>query len=155
MIVHVPQSQGVDGAVGQPGEGTAQIVQLIVGVDGGDEGQTGAALEQPAHEVAPGAVAVDDLIALGAHLVLQLGQHPGEIAAGQHGGVDAQLAGLMDEGTVGEADHGHLNAGGKSLKQGMDVSLGAAGIAAADESDDFHKIQSLRKNKRQKGLVLN
>ena len=65
-VVQHTQGQGVDGAVGDAGEGTAQVVQAVVGVDGGDHGQAGGAPQQSAHHIAPGPMAVENFKALGA-----------------------------------------------------------------------------------------
>ena len=137
-VVQPAQGDGVDGAVGEAGEGAAQVVQPVVGVDGGHHRQTGGAAQQGAHHVAACAVAVDKLIA-------PLPDHPFEsavcaqqIAAGEHHCRDAQFPGLLGKGALQKADHGHLDGAGEVLQQGVDVSLGSAAVAAGNQSDDFH-----------------
>ena len=78
-------------------------------------------------------------------LIPPLPDHPFEgavraqqIAAGEHHCGDAQLPGLLGEGALQEADHGHLDGAGKVLQQGVDVGLGSAAVAAGNQSDDFH-----------------
>ena len=63
-VVQLSQGNGIDGAVGDPGQGAAQVVQPVVTVDGGYRGQSGPLGQEGRHHVASGAVAVDDVKAL-------------------------------------------------------------------------------------------
>ena len=141
-IVQLPQGQGIDGPVGQAGEGTAQIVQPIVAVDGGHGGQAGLFGQEGRHHVAAGAVAVDEVKVLVPDHLGQLLQVGEKVSTGEDLGVDAQGAGLLDKGAFGETDHFYLNAGGQTSQEGMDVGLCPARIAAADQMEYFHGFSS-------------
>ena len=139
-VIQKAQGDGVDGAVGQPGEGAAQVVQPVVGVDRGDHGQAGASSQHGPHQIAPGTVAVDEVVVLGVDQPGQGLEGAQDILSGQDHGADAQLPGLLGEGPLHEADHGHVDGPGQVLKQRVDVGLGAPRIAAGNQMDDFHHM---------------
>ena len=88
-------------------------------------------------------MAVDEFIAAVQNEPFQLPVDPEDVVAGENDGVDAKFPGLLSEGAVGEADHGHIDGPAEVLQQHMDMGLGSACVAAADEMDNFHG--SLRK----------
>ena len=137
MVGDALQRPAVQGAEGEGGQGTAHVVDLGVAVDGGDQGQAGGALEERPHQVAPGTVTVDDVIALLADSGPE-GLEDRRGAAGQHVGFDAQRPGLLGEGPVGEAHHIRLYVFVQPLQKGVDVGFGPAGVPAADQMNDFH-----------------
>ena len=141
-VVQQPQGDGVDGAVAEAGEGAAQVVQTVVGVDGGDHRQPGGPAQQGPHHIAPGPVAVDDLIALLPDHPLEGAVGAQQVAPGEHHGADPQLPGLLGEGALHEAHHGHVNGAGEVLEQGVDMGLGSAAVPAGDQMDDFHRKTS-------------
>ena len=138
MVGDAPEGPGIDDAEGAPGQGAAHVVQLGVGVDGGDHGQAGGLLQKRAHQIAPGSVAVDDVIALPGDFLPQGLQSGQGIAGGNHVHVDAQRPGLLGEGAVGKAHHVRLDVLVQPPEQGVDVGFRPAGVSAADEMDDFH-----------------
>ena len=138
-VVQLPQGPGIDGAEGQMAEGAAHVVQLVVAVDRADHRQPRGTAQQRADHIGPGAVAVDQLVAALADIVRQLAADPEDIvAAADHGG-DAEGAGLVCKGAVPETDQLGGDALIEVLQQTQHVGLGAAGVSAADEMDDFHK----------------
>ena len=137
-VVQMPQGPGVDIAKGQTAEGTAHIVQPVVAVDGADHRQSGGSPEKRAHHVGPGAVAVDQLKAAVSDIGRQFSAEPGDVVALHDLRGDAQAPGLLGEGTVPEADQLGRDGLVQVLQQTEHMGLGAAGVAAADEMDDFH-----------------
>ena len=133
-VVQPTQGQGVDGAVGRPGEGPAHVIQTVVGVYGGHHRQAGGPAEQGAHHVAPGAVAVDDVVPALPNQLFQGGVGPQNVAAGKNHSGDAQGPGLLGKGTLHKADHGDLHAGraAQILQEHVYVGLGAAAVAAGN-----------------------
>ena len=109
-------------------------------MDGGDHRQTSGAAEQGPHHVAPGAVAVDDLIPPLPDEPLEGGKVTEQVFPREYHGGDAQRPGLVGEGALHEGDHGDLHAWstGEALQQSVDMGLGAAAVAAGYEMDDLH-----------------
>ena len=102
-------------------------------MDGGHHRQSGGAAEHGADQVAPGAVAVDDIVVPVDNLFAQDGDGAENIVTGDDLRGDAQLPGLLGEGALGEAHHVGLDVLLQPLEEGMDVGFGAAGVAAADQ----------------------
>ena len=134
----MPERPGIDGPEGEPGEGAAHVVELIVAVDGAHHREAGTAPQEGAHHVGPAAVAVDELVAALFDIRRQLAAEAGDVVAAHDLHRDAEGAGLLGKGTVPEADQ----LGGDGLvevsQQAEDVGLGPAGVAAADEMYGFH-----------------
>ena len=84
----------------------------------------------------PRAVGVDELEALLRYHSPHLAQR-GKEAARADAGLDAELRRLPGEGPVTEADQRYIHAPREVAQQRMDVRLGPAGVAAADEMYDF------------------
>ena len=145
-VVQTPQGPGIDAAEGQAAEGAAHVVQLVVAVDGGDYRQSRGRAQQSPHHVGSGAVAVDDLVAAGLDVVCQFPPQPGDIVAAHDFGGNAHAPGLLGKGAVPEADELGGNGLVKVLQQAQNMGLGAAGVAAADEMDDFHEKRPRFKN---------
>ena len=141
-VVQMPERPGIDGPEGEPGEGAAHVVQLVVAVDGGHHRQACGLPQQGADHIGPAAVAVDQLIPSLPDIGRQL--PPGAedvVAPADHGG-NAHLAGLLGKGAVPEADKLGGDGFVQILQQTQHMGLGPAGIAAADEMDDLHKSAS-------------
>ena len=141
-VVQMPEGPGVDGPEGEPGEGAAHVVQLVVAVDGGHHRQARGAPQQCADHVGPAAVTVDQLIPslpdVGRQLPPQMGN---VVPAADHGG-DPHGPGLLGKGAVPEADQLGGDGFVQILQQTQHMGLGPAGIAAADKVDDLHKSAS-------------
>ena len=58
-VVQLPQSQCIDGTIGQPGEGAPQVVQTVITVYRGHGGEAGPFRQESRHHVAPGPMAVN------------------------------------------------------------------------------------------------
>ena len=141
-VVQMPERPGVDGAEGEPGEGTAHVVQLVVAVDGGHHRQARGLSQQRPDHIGPAAVAVDQLIPSLPDIVRQLPPQMGNVVpAADHGG-DPHGPGLLGKGAVPEADQLGGDGFVQILQQTQHMGLGPAGIAAADEMDDLHKSAS-------------
>ena len=141
-IVQMPERPGIDGPEGEPGEGAAHVVQLVVAVDGGHHRQACGLPQQGADHIGPAAVAVDQLIPSLPDIVRQLPPQVGDVvSAADHGG-DAHGPGLLGKGAVPEADKLGGDGFVQILQQTQHMGLGPAGIAAADEMDDLHKSAS-------------
>ena len=95
--------------------------------------------------VGPGSVTVDDLIAAVPDILRQLFADAENVVPGHNLRGNAQLAGLFGEGTVPEADQLGGNGFVQMLEEAQDVSLGSAGVASADEMDNFHSVPSFEK----------
>ena len=54
--------------------------------------------------------------------------------------MDTKLPGLLGKGAVHKTDHSYVNGPGEVLQQHMNMGLGAAGVASADEMDNFHAL---------------
>ena len=141
-VVQMPEGPCVDGPEGEPGEGAAHVVQLVVTVDGGHHRQACGAPQQGTDHVGPTAVTVDQLIPslpdVGRQLPPQMGN---VVPAADHGG-DPHGPGLLGKGAVPEADQLGGDGFVQILQQTQHMGLGPAGIAAADEMDDLHKSAS-------------
>ena len=141
-VVQMPEGPCVDGPEGEPGEGAAHVVQLVVTVDGGYHRQACGAPQQGTDHVGPTAVTVDQLIPslpdVGRQLPPQMGN---VVPAADHGG-DPHGPGLLGKGAVPEADQLGGDGFVQILQQTQHMGLGPAGIAAADEMDDLHKSAS-------------
>ena len=137
-VIQPPQCEGIDGAVGDAGEGSAQIIQAVVGVDGGDHRQAGGFAQKGAHHIPAGTVTVDEIVAALPDFLLEQAEGAEHIAVGIDLSGDAQLPRLLGEGSLHEADHVHLDGPGQVLEQGEHMGFGAAAVAAADEMNDFH-----------------
>ena len=141
-VVQMPERPGIDGPEGEPGEGAAHVVQLVVAVDGGHHRQASGAPQQRTDHVGPTAVTVDQLIPSLPDIVRQLPPQMGNVVpAADHGG-DPHGPGLLGKGAVPEADQLGGDGFVQILQQTQHMSLGPAGIAAADEMDDLHKSAS-------------
>ena len=141
-VVQMPERPGIDGPEGEPGEGAAHVVQLVVAVDGGHHRQACGLPQQCADHVGPAAVTVDQLIPSLPDIVRQLPPQVGDVvAAADHGG-DPHGPGLLGKGAVPEADQLGGDGFVQILQQTQHMGLGPAGIAAADEMDDLHKSAS-------------
>ena len=145
-VVQPPQGDGVDGAVGDPGERAAQIIQPVVGVDGADHRQAGGLPQQGAHQIAPGAVTVEDLIPPLHDHFFQRVADPQQVVPRQDHRGDTQLPGLLRKGTFHKTHHGYVNGAGEILQQGVDVGLGPAAVSAGNEVHDLHGIKSSKEN---------
>ena len=66
MVVEQPQRNGIDRAVGHAMEGSSEIVEPVVAVHRGDNGDVDPALQNRTDHVCARAMAVDDLKAFGA-----------------------------------------------------------------------------------------
>ena len=141
-VVQMPERPGIDGPEGEPGEGAAHVVQLVVAVDGGHHRQACGLPQQCADHVGPAAVTVDQLIPSLPDIVRQLPPQVGDVvAAADHGG-DPHGPCLLGKGAVPEADQLGGDGFVQILQQTQHMGLGPAGIAAADEMDDLHKSAS-------------
>ena len=141
-VVQMPERPGIDGPEGEPGEGAAHVVQLVVTVDGGHHRQACGLPQQCADHIGPAAVAVDQLIPSLPDVCRQLPPQVGNVVpAADHGG-DAHGPGLLGKGAVPEADQLGGDGFVQILQQTQHMGLGPAGIAAADEMDDLHKSAS-------------
>ncbi|MPN49697.1 hypothetical protein SDC9_197319 [bioreactor metagenome] len=78
-------------------------------MDGGDDWQPGGAFKKGAHEIAPGAVAVDDIIAVFGNHILQSPENPKDIPVLKDQRGYPQLRGFLGEGAMGKADQRHVN----------------------------------------------
>ena len=112
-VVQPPQGKGVDDPIGIFGQGASQIVQAVVGVNGGHCRQSGGAAEKSPHHIAPGAVAVDEIIAAVQNKLLQLPESAENIITGKDDRGDAQLSCLLGKGAVHETDHSHVDVTGQ------------------------------------------
>ena len=83
---------------------------------------------------------MDQVIAAAEDLFLKKLQRADGVFVGDHLGRDAEGLGLLGEGRVDKAHHIHLNVLPKALEQGVNVGFRAAGIAAADQMNDFHAL---------------
>ena len=138
----MPERPGIDGPEGEPGEGAAHVVQLVVAVDGGHHRQARGLSQQRPDHIGPAAVAVDQLIPSLPDIVRQLPPQVGDVvSAADHGG-DPHGPGLLGKGAVPEADQLGGDGFVQILQQTQHMGLGPAGIAAADEMDDLHKSAS-------------
>ena len=145
MIGNPPDADGVDGAVGQPVERAAQVVQPVVAVDRGHHGHRDLPPQQGPQQIGPGAVAVDNLKALVPDHMGQGVHHGKQIALGQHPGIDSHFPGLLGEGSLEEADQPHGLGAAQPLEQAQHMGLGSAHIAAGNEVHDLHGIAPLEK----------
>lgn len=120
MIVKHTQRNGVDRAVGQPVQGSAQIVEPVVGMDGRDNRHLNFPAQDSAGQVRARAVAVDDLKALGA-------DHLRKTANGRLYGrfhddrIDAELPRVFGKLSLAEADEPHLFRFPKTVQQRQHV----------------------------------
>ena len=117
-------------------------------MDGGDHRQTGGLSQQGAHQIAPGAVAVEELIAPLHNHFFQGPANLQQVVPGQDHGGDAQLPGFLGEGAFHKTYHGNVDGMGKILQQGMDVGLGAAAVAAGNEVHDLHGIKTSKEKRK-------
>ena len=140
--VHLAEGLLVDETVGHRGQRPAHVVEPVVAVDGGDRRQTQLLFQHGAHEVCPGAVAVDNLEALFANLPLQTPDCLPE-AALHHLGRDAERPGLLHERSVHEADQKHLVGLCQPGEKGVHMCFCSADVAAGDQMDDFQINHSL------------
>ena len=107
-------------------------------MDGGDYRQPCGLAQQRTDHIGPGAVAVDELIAALPDIGRQLAPDAQDIVtAADHGG-DAQVTGLLGKGAVPEAQQLGVDMLIQVLQQAQHVGLGSAGVAAADQMNDFH-----------------
>ena len=138
-VVEPAQGDLIRDAVGRGGKGTVQIVQAIVAVHGRDHRHVETPPQDRAHEVRLRAVAVHHVVAALADRAAQLAD-AADKAVFQHPGRDAELARPVGKGAGDEADELHLHALVQQIaQQGVDMRSCAAGVAAADEMDDFHR----------------
>ena len=131
------EGEAVHAAEDKARGGPPHIVQLRVAVDGAQEGQAAAA-QHPGHEIAPAAVAVDDVEALLPDQGFQLLRGGREVVARHDPGVDAHAAGVLGKLALHEADHGDADLFAQCRQQAQHMGLGAAHVAAADEGQNFH-----------------
>ena len=102
--VHPPQGHHVGGAVREPRHRPAQVVQAVVAVHRGDHRGPQVLFNQVAHQVAPGAVAVDDVHLLPGQAALQLPQAHHRVAGLYHLNGDAHFRRVLGEIPLAEAE---------------------------------------------------
>jgi hypothetical protein len=138
VVADVTQGHGVDEAIGKPFGQAVQIIEPWVAVDGGDKRNARESAQDEPDEIALRAVRVQQIArpladdAQGAP-DLHREQLPGDAV-----GVDAHGGGFIMEGTVPEADQGHVKIRAQCLDQGQHMAFRAAFVAAADEMDYPH-----------------
>ena len=114
------------------------IVQLIVRVDGGDDGGAGKHLDQHTGQIGLGAVAVDDVGPCLAGILDQPQIVHGDIARVEGLGADAHGGCIFGKFAVAQADQGQVAGLLEARAEGQDVGLGAALVAAAGDMHKFH-----------------
>lgn len=60
-------------------------------------------------------------------------QDPRDVAAGQYHGGNAEIPGLLGEGTLHKTHQGQIHAALQPAQQGENVGLGAAGVTAGNQ----------------------
>ena len=138
--VQPPERELVDRAVGECREGPAHIVQPVIAVDGGNDGNGGAAAQQHPHHIGARAVTVDDLITV----VTDHGENPSangeERTVAQNGGGDPQTPCFLCKFALRKADQVNIFRFIESVQQRQHVRLCTADIAAGDHMDDSHSF---------------
>ena len=137
-VVHPPQGHAVQQPEAHGRQGPAHVVQPPVAVNGAEQGQAGGALQQPGHDVAPAAVAVDEVEAPLLHHPPELRQHGPQVPAVQDRDVDAHVPGRLGEFRLHEAHQLHVDPLPQFPQQPQHVGLCAAHVPAADERQDLH-----------------
>ena len=145
VVIHAAQAELIDVAVERVAHGCAQIVQIRIGVDRGHDGNVQEPLDQNAHHVALGAVAVDDVRAE----ILCLPERQADrmqdavVAAGIHR-VDPHLHAFFGKHAFAEGDQAQVVVLRQFLRQGEDMGFSAADVAAGCKEHDAHKVTRLR-----------
>ena len=138
IIVQVPQGTAVHGADGVPLGGAVHIVQLIVAVHRGDDGDAAEQLDQQAGDVGLGPVTVDDIGLFRPHqpdeAEVIIGHKPGK----QGPGADARRLCRIRKVAAAQAHQGQVIALLQLGAQRQDMGLGAAPVAAAGNVEYFH-----------------
>ncbi len=109
---------------------------------GGDHRGVDELFQQVAHQVAPGAVAVDDINFLPSHLLFQLRQAPNGVAGFNDVNGDAHFLRVGGKISLAEAEELGVNKAVQLLKQVEHMGLGPAGVAAANQMDHSHSHHS-------------
>ena len=134
----MPQGSGVQKADGEPLGQRAEIIQLIVAVDGGDHRGMAEELDQKARNVGLGAVAMDDLRLfppdLSDQAVIIIGNEPGK----KGGGADAGSLGRLRKIAGAQADQLQVVLLLQPGAESKDMGLRAAAVAAAGNMEYFH-----------------
>ena len=129
VIVKHTQRNGIDRAVGQPVQGSAQIVQTIVGMNGRDDRDADLPPQDRACQICARAVAVDDLKALRTdHLRKAADGRADRIL--HHERVDAELPCVLGKFSFAEADEADLLHLSKTVQQRQHMRFRAADVAA-------------------------
>ena len=136
----MPQSDFVDRAVAERSERASHVVQTIIAVDGGNDGNSRAAAQQHSHQVGARTVAVDDLIAVVADHGEDPAAHGKQRAVAQDGGRNPKPPRLLRKRTLCKADQMHIFRFVQTCQQGQHVRFRAADIPAGDHVDDFHSF---------------
>ena len=138
--VKAAQRDLVDVAVGQRGQRAAEIVEPVVAVDGGDDGDARLPLHERTDHVRAGAVAVQQLAVVVPDDGKDALAHRHGVAAFNDGRRDAETAGLLGERSLHKADQVDILRAVQALQQGKNVRFRAADVAAGDQMDEFHTV---------------
>ena len=104
MVGNFPNADGIDGTIGQMVDGTSQVVQAIVRMNGGHHRRLNLTPQQGTDQVGTGTVTMDHLIASGVDLPRQDRRHPQHIFIGINNGLNTQFPGLLGKGAFHKAD---------------------------------------------------
>ena len=140
--IHLPQGHHVCGAVREHGHRPAHVVQAVVAVDGGHHRGLQVLFYQVSHQVAPGAVAVDDVHLLAGQQALKLLQAHHRVAGLDHLDGNAHFLRVVGELAPAKAEELGVDGLVQLLEQVEHMGFGAAGVAAADQMDNAHGVSS-------------